>query len=207
VKGQKHTCAGASSRAPERDVETTRAERIDYIVRAMTEGRWSAGKSHQELAERWGLHPRTVSEYAGAASAIIDRMGTPLEDFVEAKLAELETMHRVAMSRERLVRVRCLACGQGSDERAPDPDVKGAAEAVRLQLQARGALVQRHEVAVRPYANLSEAELAERMAARLCADHLPIVLAKLAARGFAIVEPPKALTMGNETAGQGQGRP
>jgi hypothetical protein len=203
----KDTAVDTSPCAPARDVEATRDERIDFIVRAMAEGRWDGCKSHEELAKRWGLHPRTVGEYAGAASAVIGRMGTPLEDFCESKLAELEALHRAALARERIVRLRCAACGAGSEERAPDPDIRGAADAVRLQCQIRGALVQRHEVAVQPYANLSETELAERILVTLVREHLPLVLAKLAGLGFQIVEPTRQLTEGDRDAGQGQGRP
>jgi hypothetical protein len=60
---------------------------------------------------------------------------------------------------------------------------------VKLKLQARGALIQRHDVTVYPFAGLAEPELADRMSVRLCADHLPVLLARLASMGFTIVEP------------------
>jgi hypothetical protein len=68
----------------------SRNDAIDEIVRMMVEGRWCGGRSAQELAAQWGCHPRTVQDYSTAAGAALDRMGTPLEEFVTEQIARLD---------------------------------------------------------------------------------------------------------------------
>ena len=63
----------------------------------------------------------TIYRLACAASAVIDRAGGDLQNWVLGKLAELEAIQRAAM-----------------DE--PQPNYRAAVEAIRVQLAARGQL-------------------------------------------------------------------
>jgi hypothetical protein len=115
----------------------TADEQIDAIVRMMVQGEWRGSASRRELAEAWGCHPRTVGERAYAASAVIHRAGSPLEDWIREKLAELDEVKNVAMGLKKAVVTKH---GDSSEvEWVEAPDCKAAAMAIKLQLEARGA--------------------------------------------------------------------
>ncbi len=104
----------------------TADEKIDHIVKMMMGSEWRGAQSHRELAALWGCHPQTVYEMASKASAVLKRIGGPLDGWVQGKLAELDEIKQVAMAQEK-------------------PDCKAAAAAVKLQLEARGVFVKKHQ--------------------------------------------------------------
>lgn len=108
-------------------------EQVDHIVKMMLEGEWKGPRSRRELAAAWGCHERTVGDRAVSAAAVCRRLGGPVEDMVQAKLAELEHIAEVAMELQRPVVVA------GVVELYPAPDVKAARQAVRDYLEVLGA--------------------------------------------------------------------
>lgn len=109
-------------------------QQIDAIVKMMVQGQWKGSASSRKLAQEWECHPRTVGDRAVAASAVVKRAGGPIEGWILLKMAELEHVKEVAMRLKRPVvvnkRVRLFNA----------PDTKAAEKAIRLQLEARGAL-------------------------------------------------------------------
>ncbi len=105
-------------------MKLTPDEQIDICVRMMVQGEWGGAKSQKALAAEWDCHPRTVSDRATAASAVVRRAGGPIEDWILGKLAELEHIKSVAMSRD-------------------PPLVKTAVDAIRLQMEVRGVFVKK----------------------------------------------------------------
>ncbi len=96
-------------------------EQVDHVVRLMATGQWRGMTTRAELAQQWGCHPRTVGDRAVIASALLKRTGGDLEAWVEGKLAELDQLKAEALMLEK-------------------PDVKAAIQAIRTQLEIRGAI-------------------------------------------------------------------
>lgn len=97
---------------------------VDHILKLMLNGQWKGAQSNQELSAKWKCHPRTVSDRACEASAVLKRLGGPVEAFIERKLAELEALQAMATA---------------------DGNVRDAVKAIELAAKIRGALVQKHE--------------------------------------------------------------
>jgi len=119
--------------------EWTKVEQEDHIIRMMLAGRWYGGRSSEELAKQWGCHPRTVADRALVASGVIRRRGQPIEEFIDQKLNELETLQAAAMDEVKWFKV--------GDELVSRPaqNVPAAINAIRLQAEIKGALVKKHE--------------------------------------------------------------
>ncbi len=65
-------------------------EQVDHILQLMLNGQWQGAKSNGELAQTWACHPRTVSDRACEASAVLKRIGGPVEDYVAKAMAEID---------------------------------------------------------------------------------------------------------------------
>jgi hypothetical protein len=85
---------------------------------------WERGKSHVALAEEWGLSVGAVSEYA---TEVARRIKGALSDdeYRGICLGDLEEVTRLATDKEQY---------------------QAAIAAIKLRLEARGLLVQRHHV-------------------------------------------------------------
>lgn len=145
-------------------MKLTPDEQIDAIVRLMVTGEWKGAASCRKLAVEWVCHPRTVGDRAVSASAVVHRVGTPLEEWITAKLAELEQVKEVAMRLKRPVVV-----SQGGEmgsvvELYPAPDVKAAALAIKLQLEARGVFAHARKGPGLPADEFDKLSAAERVA-------------------------------------------
>lgn len=128
----------------ERDAGLTRAreaqeDRVLEVMRIMTAGQWRTGVSHVELAQKHGVSPSTVKNWAAEASRLIKlSMGDGEE--VRARIASmLENFASVAMAREGYT--------MGGDA-YPNPDVKAATAAVKTLAEVLGLITQKHEHAV-----------------------------------------------------------
>ena len=134
-------------------------QQIDHIVKLMLEGEWKGSRSHRELADAWGCHPRTVGDRAIAAAAVCRRMGGNVEAMVRAKLAELEHLIEVAMDLQRPVVV------DKQVELYPAPDVKAARAALRDYLEVLGAFnhTKHVEVTEKPMDKMSDEEIWKRI--------------------------------------------
>lgn len=71
-------------------------ERIDHIVGMFLDGTWEGMRTRRELAKEWGCHQRTVGDMAERASAVVARRGKPIEQAIDAKLADLERLQQKA---------------------------------------------------------------------------------------------------------------
>jgi hypothetical protein len=74
----------------------TKDEQVDHIVLLMLDLEWHGMKTRRELAAEWGCHERTVGTLAERANAIVARRGKPIEDAIDAKLADLERLQQKA---------------------------------------------------------------------------------------------------------------
>jgi len=81
----------------------TPAERTDHILKMMLRGEWKGGRSRKELAAEWKLHERTIGDDAMVASGVLARRGKPIEDLIDSKIAELETIQALALEKEHFV--------------------------------------------------------------------------------------------------------
>lgn len=99
----------------------TAEEQVHHVVRMMLNGEWRGGQSRVELADLWGVHERTVGDRAMAASCILAMRGTPIEQLIDDKLAQLDRVADSAMAGMR-------------------KDHKAAIMAIRLQMEIRGVL-------------------------------------------------------------------
>lgn len=50
---------------------TPREQRIDVVLQLMQSGAWEPGRSHQALAQKWGVHPGTVEHIASEANRLL----------------------------------------------------------------------------------------------------------------------------------------
>lgn len=116
-------------------------EQVDCVVRLMATGQWRGAASSKALAEEWQVHPRTVGDRAVVASGILKRTGSPIEEWVLGKLAELEEIKATAMRLQKPI----VHEGVVTDL-VDAPDVKAAILAVRTQLEIRGQLTKKVEV-------------------------------------------------------------
>lgn len=120
-------------------------EQVDCVVRLMATGQWRGAASSKALAEEWQVHPRTVGDRAVVASGILKRTGSPIEEWVLGKLAELEEIKATAMRLQKPI----VHEGVVTDL-VDAPDVKAAILAVRTQLEIRGQLTKKVEVSKVP---------------------------------------------------------
>ncbi|MES2359937.1 MAG: hypothetical protein V4529_16480 [Gemmatimonadota bacterium] len=140
--------------------ELTKVEQEDHIIRMMMAGRWFGGRSSEALAKEWGIHPRTVADRALVASGVIRRRGSPIEEFIDQKMAELEALQAAAMDEVKWFKV--------GDELVSKPaqNVGAAINAVRLQAEIKGALVRKVETKA-VAADMTDDELRARLKAAL----------------------------------------
>ena len=112
-------------------------ERVDHIIKLMVNREWHPGRAHKELAEKWGIHPRTVSDYADIASGVLKRADGDLMVWVNNKLQELDTIAAAAVAKTHTYKVK--------DEliEVPDPDFASAVKAINVAADIRGAKLQK----------------------------------------------------------------
>jgi len=84
--------------------QTPREQRIDEVLRLMQAGAWDPGRSHQALAQKWGVHPGTVEHIAAEANRLLRHAFRSNPEARDAALAECLTTFRT-------VRMRMLANG------------------------------------------------------------------------------------------------
>lgn len=125
---------------------TTTEERVQAVVERMMTGRWNGRATHRLLARKWDCTPNQVHYAARLAGAVIRQEGGPIHDWVEGKLAELDSIKAAA-----LASVRTFMTPEGQIVDTPSPDFNAAIKAVELQLKAKGVLA-----AVRPEKVLPE---------------------------------------------------
>src|SRR5262245_36336752 len=83
---------------------TPREQRVDEVLQMMQAGEWHAGRSHQALAEKWGVHPGTVEHIAAEANRLLRHAFRSDPEARDEALAE-------CLSTFRTVRLRMLANG------------------------------------------------------------------------------------------------
>lgn len=83
---------------------TPRELRVDEVLGLMQRGEWHAGRSHLELAKKWGVHPGTVEHVAAEANRALRHAFRSDPDVRSEALAEILTTFRT-------VRLRALANG------------------------------------------------------------------------------------------------
>ena len=115
----------------------TPSERQDHILRMMLRGEWRGGRSRKELAEEWKLHERTIGDDAMVASGVLARRGKPIEDLIDAKMAELETIQALALA---------------------DGSWIAALKAIQLQMDIRGVTTTRRPKDDAPRAETADLE-------------------------------------------------
>jgi hypothetical protein len=136
----------------------TPAARQDHILRMMLRGEWRGGRSRKELAAEWKIHERTVGDDAMVASGVLSRRGTPIEDLIDQKLAELEQIQQMALERKGYT--------IGGEE-YDNPDLKSAILTIRLIMDIRGVTTVRRgkeEPAPTSHADLEKLSAQERIA-------------------------------------------
>jgi hypothetical protein len=118
--------------------------RVAEIIKLVTAGEFQPGRSHNELAAKWGVTPFRVSEFVTQAMRFIRLVRGNLETEIERKLAGIEDLRR-----------RALEAGE----------IHNAIAADKLYLMAIGGLITKRDVTVRSSepAKLSEAELLEQL--------------------------------------------
>lgn len=118
---------------PSRSVTRARAREVDALVAEIAErmvsGKWVAGRSHRELAEREGATVDAVEKWAADAGRML-RMLSPAEreDLRARNAARLDMLYDMAVSA-----VRVVPTGDGDSEVVPQPDVRGAVAALAEQ--------------------------------------------------------------------------
>lgn len=112
-----------------------RDDAVDRIVKLMLRGEWRGGKTRAEMADEYGVHERTVGDWAMIASGMLVRAGTPIEKLIDEKMAELEGIQRMALER-----VKVIHSADGETNIVPSPELKEAIAAIRLQMEIRGVL-------------------------------------------------------------------
>jgi len=148
----------------------TPAERTDHILKMMLRGEWKGGRSRKELAAEWKLHERTIGDDAMVASGVLARRGKPIEDLIDARMAELESIQSRALEHQRAVVVA------GSVEYVDDPQFVAAIKAIQLQMDIRGVTTTRRPKDAEKtehddeYAKLSKEERIVRLKAALAEE-------------------------------------
>jgi len=118
---------------PSRSVTRARAREVDALVAEIAErmvsGKWIAGRSHRELAEREGATVDAVEKWAADAGRML-RMLSPAEreDLRARNAARLDMLYDMAVSAVEVVRT-----GDGDAEIVPQPDVRAAVSALAEQ--------------------------------------------------------------------------
>lgn len=131
-------------KAVRRDTLTrTRARDVDrYVVeisRLMLDDKWITGVTNVEIAEREGVQPGTVDEWASDAARLI-RIGPDVDLYRARNLRRLDRAWETAMSRQGYTM---------AGEAYENPDVKAATGAVAEQNKMLGLHApQKHEVAM-----------------------------------------------------------
>lgn len=104
----------------------------------MVEGRWVSGASHRFIAEKHGVAPATVKDWATSASRALRLIVAVDPDEMRARLiATLETVVSKAMARQSATM---------GGELYDNPDLKSAVSAIAEQAKLLGLVVQKHEV-------------------------------------------------------------
>lgn len=131
-----------------RSVARARAREVDALVAEIAErmvsGKWVAGRSHRELAEREGATVDAVEKWASDAGRML-RMLSPAEreDLRARNAARLDMLYDMAVSAVEVVRT-----GDGEAEIVPQPDVRAAVSALAEQGKLLGLnAAEKHVVA------------------------------------------------------------
>lgn len=110
--------------------------RVEHILGLITRGEFVAGRTHRELAEKWGVKVERVSKLVTDAMRLQRLFRPSLEDDINRRLACIEEDRRLAASKVKHFAYK----GEVLDER-PAPDVASMIAADRLYLETIGALV------------------------------------------------------------------
>jgi len=109
---------------------------VRRCAQLMSDGGWQTGKSHEQVAQEYGVSVRTVETWAATASRAI-RIAVGDGEELRGRLAVmLERIQNMA-----LVKQSTTMKGDLYD----DPDLKAAVAAVKTQAELMGLMVQRHE--------------------------------------------------------------
>jgi uncharacterized protein YjcR len=166
----------------------TRAD-ADEGVRAcmdlMADGLWVSGKSHADIAARFGVAPATVKDWATSASRVL-RLAVEgdREDLRARLVTTLENVVAEAMRTVKPVVVRSIVRGKVRQvtEMLPAPSLSAAVEAVATQGRLLGLITSKVDVTTRPsVAHLSREEHAAELA-KLSAE-IAAEQARLASEG------------------------
>lgn len=115
-----------SANLPARVAPGTPIERIQAIKAMMLAGEFERGETGAALAKQWGVSEETVRQAANAASAII-RSAMSDDDYRSEIIGRVDELVEMARSGR---------------------DIAAALNGLKLMLEARGLLKQRHEVTV-----------------------------------------------------------
>ena len=138
----------------------------EEIVRMMLHRQWRPGHSARDLAERTGKSPRLIQKLAYEASRAVS-ITANVQGVVAAKIMELDTVIETAMNR--------VGFTIGGDEYA-NPDLKTAVAAIRVQLEAYGAIgARRKQTAADGEAAVSSDEYAKMSPQERIAKHLDAI--------------------------------
>lgn len=104
----------------------------------MADGLWVTGVSHAAIAEKHGVSPATVKDWATSASRVLRlSLAGDQEDLRARLVTTLERVVSAAMSKQ--------AATMGG-ELYPNPDLKAAVAALSEQAKLLGLVVTKHEV-------------------------------------------------------------
>jgi hypothetical protein len=134
----------------------------EEIVRKMLHRQWRPGHSARDLAERTGKSPRLIQKLAYEASRAVS-ITANVQGVVASKILELDTIIERAMSKV--------------DQNGEDAsDLKAAIAAIRVQLEAYGAIgARRKQTAADGEAAVSSDEYAKMSPQERIAKHLDAI--------------------------------
>lgn len=123
---------------------------VQDCIEIMTAGEWVAGRSHKIVADKHGVSPATVKDWATSASRVIRALAT-------VDQGEIRT--RILTGLERATELAFKQIGVTvTGEEYSKPDIKGAVSALVAQAQILGLITNKHEVTSKPPATMSREE-------------------------------------------------
>ena len=107
----------------------TRQEMREHIIDLIQRSKWTPGRTTSRLAREWHVDETVVHDVWREAMRAISVSGGARTEYIAQKLAELDGCIKLALER--------VGVTLGGDE-YPNPDVKAAILAIKLQLETVG---------------------------------------------------------------------
>lgn len=126
-------------------VTPARGYDLDAVVREvagmMARCQWVTGKSHQELADRYGVTPVAVQAWAAQASRHLRLLASEDPEHIRMEIvAGIQHVRTVALGK-----IRKFSNVHGEVIEYADPDCRTALSTFELLAKAYGVLVEKHE--------------------------------------------------------------